>query len=501
MTHYVSDVDGRILDQLCLELVGTRHESDSARRAMLANVRELMRRRGTERLLDYLEIGLREEQELARLVSALTIHTTSWFREAPHFRVLQRYTSEWFERHRTRPLEVLSVGCSTGEEVYSVALCLAKLQASGEAGRFAVTGVDIDPVSVRVARAARYHGQGLLEIPTEYRPFLQPTQEDPSSFEPLPELAELARFHVASLAESLPFGRERFDVVLCRNVLIYFSGAAHVRAIEELIRVAAKGGLLLLGMSDDLPSCIDGVRALGQASYIKSHLRPPSGVRRASLRAYDGEGPLMSLPPGATGRLQAVAFDALLIGSSTGGVEALCQLLRELPEDFPPVLIVQHIDDHYVGDLEKLLIQASGLTLGSTLTGTSIRPGHLYVAPADRHLRIERDAAGLQARTSNAAPVAGHRPSATTLFESAFPIAHRVVACLLTGMGADGAAAMAGLKARGAHTLAQDRESSAVFGMPGKAIELGGADLVGTPWQLRQQLLHLVSKRRTPVVR
>lgn len=484
--------DVGLLNRVCMELNGFEHKSEAAQRAMAANVSDRMRTLGKPSLAAYLTSIEGNKAELEVLVSLLTIHTTSWFRERLHFGLFSKYVKEWSEGNTQRePFRLLSAGCSTGEEPYSFALTLEHLKSSSSI-EYAVTGVDVDPVSINTARKAYYHGRGLADVEERYQRYLEPAHST-AQFRPIRTIREACQFSVASLVEPLPFAEATFDAVVCRNVLIYLDENKRAKAVAELARVLKSGGLLTLGMSDALPASIRGLRSLGTTSYIKSRVVSSEFVSSA---LHEQER-LMSIPPmaQAESETQSKGFEALLIGSSTGGIEALQRLLVDMPPNFPPVLVVQHIDAHYVSDLVALLVKASGLQAGRVAAGSELERGRIYVAPAHRHMELRERNDRMYLHLSDKEPIGGHRPSVTALFDSARAVSGRVVACLLTGMGADGAEALARLRQQGTYTLAQDEGSSVVFGMPKRAIELGGASFVGNPWQMRMRILHL-SKRQ-----
>lgn len=479
-----------LLNQLCLELNGFEHKSEAAQRAMAVNVSGRMRALGKQSLTEYLASVERSRGELEVLVSLLTIHTTSWFRERPHFGLFCRYVREWAEANKSRqPFRLLSAGCSSGEEPYSFALALESLRAGGLALEYRVLGIDVDPVSVGTARQGCYHGRALREIEPSYQRFLEPGPTA-AQFRPTRAVREACDFKVASLVEPLPVPDNNFDAVVCRNVLIYLDERRRALVVESLARTLRSGGLMTLGLSDALPSEVRSLRALGTTSFIKSRVAGGSELRSSALLEQER---LMSIPPDAQAAPDSrrQRFDALLVGASTGGIEALQRLLVDLPSDFPPVLLVQHIDAHYVDDLVQLLVKASGLSAAKVLSGAELERGHIYVAPAHRHIEVRESGQRLLLHLSDKPAIGGHRPSVTALFESARNVASRMVACLLTGMGTDGAESLAELKSGGAYTLAQDADSSVVFGMPKRAIELGGACFVGSPWQMRMRILHL----------
>lgn len=169
----------------------------------------------------------------------------------------------------------------------------------------------------------------------------------------------------------------------------------------------------------------------------------------------------------------------IVIGSSTGGPEALKEILLGMPVDSPPILIAQHIQAAFSGAFAARMNQLSKLEVREARHGDSVMPGHALIAPGDYHMRVVQTPAGLSVLLDKSAPVHHCRPSVDVLFESAARLkGTHITACILTGMGEDGAAGMRLLKQRGARTLAQDEASCVVYGMPRAAKALGVVDRV-----------------------
>ncbi|MGE0760419.1 MAG: chemotaxis response regulator protein-glutamate methylesterase [Pirellulaceae bacterium] len=163
------------------------------------------------------------------------------------------------------------------------------------------------------------------------------------------------------------------------------------------------------------------------------------------------------------------------IGASTGGTEALYELLRELPPDFPGVAIVQHMPSGYTKSFAERLDKACRIRVHEARDGMRILPGMAVLAPGDFHLEVQRSGAAYLAKVTRAPPVNRFRPSVDVLFTScARNLGRHTVGVILTGMGRDGAAGMRAMFDAGAHTIAQDEASCVVFGMPKEAIAAGG---------------------------
>ncbi|MRH20051.1 chemotaxis protein CheB [Rhodovulum strictum] len=163
----------------------------------------------------------------------------------------------------------------------------------------------------------------------------------------------------------------------------------------------------------------------------------------------------------------------ILIGASTGGVDALIRVLSAFPADCPPTLVVQHTSGTFSAGLARLLDRASPARVAEAEDRQPLVPGTVLIAPGkDHHLEIARGN-GTHCRLREGPPMSGHRPSVDALFHSAVPVAARVSAAILTGMGRDGAEGMLALHRAGAHTIGQDQASALVYGMPRAAHELG----------------------------
>lgn len=207
-------------------------------------------------------------------------------------------------------------------------------------------------------------------------------------------------------------------------------------------------------------------------------------------------------PPAAAAATTAI--DLLVLGASAGGPPAIEQILGDLGErPRVPIAIVQHMPVAFTRSFAERLNTYLPLRVQEAVHDEPLRSGFVYIAPGGLHFRVESDGDLLRAVLSAAPETAAHRPSVDVLFESAAAATGgRLVAVLLTGMGSDGAAAMAALARSGVHTIAQDRASSLIFGMPRAAIEAGGAGEVLSLERIGPRLLELLSadsRARQPI--
>ncbi|MDO5606593.1 MAG: chemotaxis response regulator protein-glutamate methylesterase [Paracoccus sp. (in: a-proteobacteria)] len=185
----------------------------------------------------------------------------------------------------------------------------------------------------------------------------------------------------------------------------------------------------------------------------------------------------------------------VLIGSSTGGVDALEVIISSLPANCPPILITQHMPEGFLASFAQRLNARYAPEITLAAHNIPIEQGHIYLAPGGAtHLAV---APGPRPRCMLIAgdKVSGHRPSVDVLFSSALPMAGRVFAVILTGMGSDGAEGMADLRRAGASCIAQDEASSVVWGMPRMAWQNGGAERLVSLNTLAAEILAATDRR------
>lgn len=225
---------------------------------------------------------------------------------------------------------------------------------------------------------------------------------------------------------------------------------------------------------------VDGIRELSDqivdkiriaaAAHIRRHVAPAAGPNANGQVAATG-----SLP--SVGRLSTEKL--ICIGASTGGTEAIKDVLIRLPADSPGIVITQHMPPGFTTSFAARLDGLCQITVQEAVHGQRILPGHAFIAPGGKQFRIDRSGANYVCVVEDTEPVNRHKPSVEVLFKSAARhVGRNAYGIMLTGMGNDGAKAMKEMRDAGSYNFVQDEASCVVFGMPREAILHGAADEV-----------------------
>ncbi len=167
------------------------------------------------------------------------------------------------------------------------------------------------------------------------------------------------------------------------------------------------------------------------------------------------------------------------IGTSTGGPQALQKVITQLPGNLPcGVVIVQHMPPGFTKSLAERLDTISDISVKEAEHNEIIRPGQVYIAPGNYHMRVTLEGAVRKIALSQEPPVGNHRPAVNVLFDSVAPLQKELVSVIMTGMGCDGCEGMKKIKQQGGYIIAQDEETSVVYGMPKAVVDAGLADEV-----------------------
>jgi two-component system chemotaxis response regulator CheB len=262
-----------------------------------------------------------------------------------------------------------------------------------------------------------------------------------------------------------------------------------IRALElGAIDFVAKPKLGIASGLNDLGRDICEKIRVASRARMHRHVAALPATSAASASAGHAVAPTAPKPAGSYSRVSTEKL--IIIGASTGGTEAIREVLTRLPPDSPAVLITQHMPPGFTRSFAQRLDSLCKITVTEAVDGERVLPGHAYIAPGDRHLKLARSGANYLVALDDGPPVNRHRPSVEVLFKSAAQLAGpNVLGVMLTGMGKDGAAAMLEMKQAGAFNLAQDEASCVVFGMPKEAIAVGAVDEVLPVTKMAERLL------------
>ena len=242
----------------------------------------------------------------------------------------------------------------------------------------------------------------------------------------------------------------------------------------------------------------DGTRLAAKikAASLAKIRRPPAPVSAGTAAA-----PTQAVPPVRRAESSRVLHprSLILIGSSTGGPEALNRLIPTLPADSPGICVAQHIPAHFSKAMADRLARSSAVRVKEAVAGDVLKPGTCLIAPGGYHMLLRWTGTHYLVDLNEGPPVHHQRPAVDVLFDSVLKAggAAHVVAAILTGMGTDGAAAIKRLQDAGASTVAQDEETCVVFGMPREAIRLGGAQHVVPIERIGQRIDQLVTQQQS----
>lgn len=304
------------------------------------------------------------------------------------------------------------------------------------------------------------------------------------------EMTRRLRPDIVTMAVRMPrmdgLEATRTIMIETRTPIVIVSRNIDAREVETSMHALRAGALTVLEMppgpgspdfEEQARRFVAMVKAMSRVMVVRRWPQPrPSAL--ASMA-----------PVGACTRVVA-------IGTSTGGPAALARILAALPGDFPaPLLVVQHIASGFMDGFASWLNTAGALPVKIGEDGEPLRPRTLYLAPDGAHLGVSSDRRFVA--VTRGAPVGGFCPSATFLFESvASAFGTAAVAVILTGMGQDGVAGLRAVREAGGRIIAQDEQTSVVFGMPGAAVAAGLVDQVLPIGAMAPRLVELAGNKQ-----
>jgi chemotaxis protein methyltransferase CheR len=439
-----------------------------ARAFIKRRIRRTLNRCHLQHVSELIPRVLHEPAFIQGLVQDISIPVTEMFRDPPIWKALRE---QIFPMLRTWPyFKIWHAGCATGNEVYSMAIMLEE---AGLLKRATIYATDFNNDVLQKAREGIYP---LNEMQAASRNYLKAGGQHSLN---LYYHAQGSGAQInASLRESIVWANHNLTVdrvfgemnlILCRNVLIYFSKPLQNHALELFTASLTDGGYLCLGSKESLDfssvSQCYAPTALKERIYRRLHCDcvEPEGFKsqRMNVRErFSGLEPSGQNPPGV-----------LAIGCSLGGLKALQTLLPGLPASFPlPVLITQHIAASPASAMAEVLQKDCALAVQEAKVGEKIQAGCIYLAPADYHLLLNDDwtlALSSEEKDHYA------RPSINLMFESVAEVCgSQSIGMLLTGANDDGARGLGLIKAAGGYTMVQDPKNAEAPAMPLAALRI-----------------------------
>jgi two-component system chemotaxis response regulator CheB len=243
----------------------------------------------------------------------------------------------------------------------------------------------------------------------------------------------------------------------------------------------------------------DGTLSIGSLADQLAYRVKAAAAAGPRLRRAAPAGAPRRLEPPVRGAAGLGTRGLIVIGASTGGVEALRQVLPRLPAGLPPIAVVQHISAQFSRTVAERLDAVCSVRVREAGDGEPLEPGTCVIAPGDQHLAVVRQGGGFRTRLLQTPPVHHCRPAVDVLFRSAAEAAGAgVVATLMTGMGSDGALGLEAIRRAGGMTLVQDEATCVVYGMPRAAVALGVVDRIVPLSGIPEAIVAAVAARPAP---
>ncbi|WP_196594668.1 protein-glutamate methylesterase/protein-glutamine glutaminase [Pectinatus sottacetonis] len=242
---------------------------------------------------------------------------------------------------------------------------------------------------------------------------------------------------------------------------------------DETIKALELGAVDFINKTGGSISRVDTIsNEIIEKCYAATRANLRSAMRQANLSNLGSKRKKLLFPSLSSNKLIA-------IGTSTGGPKALQYVITKLPADLPcGVVVVQHMPPGFTKSLADRLNQMSQVTVKEAENGESIKPAHVYIAPGNYHMLVNKDTRGNIITLNQNPPIGNHRPSVNALFDSVVPFGKNLVSVILTGMGNDGTVGMQHIKKVHGYIIAENEATSVVYGMPKSVVDLGIADEV-----------------------
>jgi chemotaxis protein methyltransferase CheR len=458
--------------------------SESKQELVYSRMAPLLRKNGSKTFAEYLDrLQRSNEAEWTDFTNSLTTNLTSFFREEHHFPILAQHLRKL---GKDRPIVLWCSACSTGEEAYSMAMTVVDAM-GGFDHRVSIIASDLDTKVLQIAQAGRYNLDSVARMTPQQidKFFVRGKGADADFVTVRRELQEMIVFRKINLLDGNWPIRAPVDVIFCRNVMIYFDKDTQLAILKKFAPLLSSDGLLFAGHSESFYHANALFRLRGHTVYELAGKERQADVTPAEKKdmppaaKLEWKGTAAPVPSKSGAVSASLSRRVIVVGSSTGGTDALRVFLKDVPANTPAILIAQHMPELFTKSFAARLDGLCPMRVKEAEHNEMIRDGTVYLAPGHSHMLLERAEGGYRIVLNQQPPVNRHRPSVEVLFQSAAAVlGGNAVGVMLTGMGKDGAAAMLEMHKAGAYNLAQDEASCVVFGMPREAIALGAVDEV-----------------------
>lgn len=280
-----------IVFQLAEKLTGSSQQGLLRKEIIIRNVEKRITEKQVDSFEGYLKLVKTNEKEYQQFISDLTIHTTSWFRERPHYDLVVQHAQDFIKNNKglSKTLKIWSVACSTGEEVYSAALCLEPVvENNSQTFDYRIDASDIDLVSINKAKKCIYPESQINQIPKDMIKNILIGQNKCKGYFTLDsKLREKVKFFNQNISDATYLNtNEKYDIIICRNVLIYFSIEKQKEIIDRLVHQLNPGGIIILGHCDSFPNHSQ-LKAIGRSSFRYEHIVQPKIKIKKNIMIVD----------------------------------------------------------------------------------------------------------------------------------------------------------------------------------------------------------------------
>ncbi len=413
------------------------------------------------------------ERERQLVINLTTNNKTHFFREKIQLGYIRDTLLPEIELNASheQKVRIWSAACSSGEEPYTLAMVLNDF--FGEGWDISILASDVNTHVLAQASRGIYSADAVSAIPGEIRErYLIPLDERPGFFQVAPSIRKMVQFRQINLHDSqYSLIKTTFNLILCRNVTLYFDLPLIPPLLLRLHALLKREGHLALGIAESF------------------HLP----TKLFSKRRYNIYRPTIESPT------TDQSSPLIVIGGSTGAVDALKRILQPLPANTAGIVAAIHMPNEYSGSFAERLNQQCTMEVTEASNGDTVSEGKVLICPGHLNILIHKEDDNRYAVTlSKPGKEDRFTPSIDQLFVSAGKAAgFHAIGVLLTGMGSDGAMGLLKMRQKHARTITQNEESCVVYGMPKAADELHASELschLNTIPQALRHAVHLVGK-------